>query len=138
MNLPDNNDPMTDATPAPTVDEVRTSMRTSLKAAMRGRDTLAVSALRSGLAAIDNAEAVPTQPTPFGDDASPIAGAAIGVGATEAGRRELTLDDVRSLLHTEVTERREAADEIEGAGHPDRASDLRHEADVLESVLDGR
>lgn len=129
---------MTDAIPVLTVDEVRTSMRTSLKAAMRGRDTLAVSALRSGLAAIDNAEAVPTQPTPFGDDESPIAGAAIGVGATEAGRRELTLEDVHAVLRAEITERHEAIKEIEAAGRADRASDLRHEADVLESVLDGR
>jgi len=128
---------MTDATPAPTVDEVRASMRTSLKEAMRGRDTLAVSALRSGLSAIDNAEAVPTEPTSMGADDSPIAGAAVGVGATEAARRELTLDDVHALLRGEVDERREAAVEIEGAGHLDRAAGLRREADVLEAVLRG-
>ena len=128
---------MSDATPVPTLDEVRASMRTSLKEAMRGRDTLAVSALRSGLSAIDNAEAVPTEPTSMGTDDSPIAGAAVGVGATEAARRELTLDDVRALLRAEVDERRGAAIEIEGAGHPDRAAGLRREADVLEAVLRG-
>ncbi|WP_353952054.1 hypothetical protein V6K52_01035 [Knoellia sp. S7-12] len=127
---------MTDATPLPTVDEVRASMRTSLKEAMRGRDKLAVSALRSALSAIDNAEAVPAEPTTTRDE-SPIAGAVIGVGATEAARRELSLDDVRALMRGEVDERREAAVEIEGAGHPDRAEDLRREADVLEAVLRG-
>lgn len=125
---------MTDASPAQTVDEVRASMRTSLKAAMRGRDKVAVSALRSGLGAIDNAEAVSTELTTLVGD-SPIAGAAIGLGATEAARRELTLEDVHALLHGEVVERREAAIDIEGAGHPDRAEDLRREADVLEAVV---
>jgi len=129
---------MTDATPVLTVDDVRASMRTALKEAMRGRDKLAVSALRSGLSAIDNAEAVPTEPTSFVDGESPIAGAAIGLGATEAARRELTLEDVRALLRGEVDERRKAADEIEGAGHPDRADDLRREADLLDAVLTGR
>ncbi len=133
----DNNGHMTDATPAPTVDEVRASMRTSLKEAMRGRDKLAVSALRSGLSAIDNAEAIATEPPATRDGESPIAGAAIGLGVTEAARRELSVDDVRALLRTEVEERREAATEIEGAGHPDRAADLRREADVLESVVTG-
>jgi len=109
-------------------------MRTALKSAMKERDKLSVSALRSGLSAIDNAEAIATEPPSTSDGDSPIAGAAIGLGVTEAERRELTVDDVRALLRTEVEERREAAEEIEGAGHPDRAADLRREADVLESV----
>ncbi|MFC7485298.1 hypothetical protein ACOCJ7_02145 [Knoellia sp. CPCC 206453] len=126
---------MTESSPATTVDEVRASMRTSLKEAMRARDRLAVSALRSGLSAIDNAEAIATEPPSTSDGHSPIAGAAIGLGVTEAERRDLTVDDLRALLRTEVKERREAATEIEGAGHPDRAADLLREADVLESVV---
>jgi len=125
---------MTDATALPSVDGVRASMRAALKEAMRGRDRVAVSALRSGLSAIDNAEAVPTESATSGGD-SPIAGAVTGVGATEAERRELTVAEVRALLSVEVDERREAASEIERAGHLDRAQDLRREADVLEAVL---
>lgn len=125
---------MTDAASPQTVDDVRASMRTALKAAMRERDKLAVSALRSGLSAIDNAEAIPTEPMTYGDD-SPIAGASIGLGATEAARRELTLEDVRTLLKAEIEERQQAAIEIESAGHPDRAEDLRREVAVLTSVL---
>jgi len=125
---------MTDTAPLPTVDEVRASMRTALKEAMRSRDKLAVNALRSGLSAIDNAEAVPAEPTTFGDE-SPIAGATVGLGSTEAARRELTLEDVRTVLQAEIEERQRAAVEIEGAGHPDRAGDLRREAAVLESVV---
>ncbi|MFC7490393.1 MULTISPECIES: GatB/YqeY domain-containing protein [unclassified Knoellia] len=105
---------------------------------MRCRDTAAVSALRSALSAIDNAEAVPTddvETASFGTDDSPIAGAAIGAGATEAARRELTPEDVRALLHREVEERREASTEVEADGHRDRAEDLRREAAVLDAFL---
>lgn len=110
-------------------------MRAALTDAMRSRDRLGASALRSGIAALDNAEAVPaTDAMPLDGD-SPIAGAAVGVGATEAERRELTTDDEHALVRAEVTERREAAAEVEAAGRADRAVDLHHEADVLESVL---
>ena len=125
-----------DPTPSPTPD-LRAVMRAALKDAMRSRDRLAVAALRSGLAALDNAEAVPTEHAVRSGGDFPIAGAAVGLGATETARRELTVEDERSLVRAEVDERREAAAEIDGAGRPDRAADLRHEADVLEAVLAG-
>lgn len=65
----------------------------------------------------------------------PLAVAALRSGLTEAARRELTLDDVRDVLRAEVEERREAAIEIGDAGRPDRADNLRREADLLEAVL---
>lgn len=120
------------ARPAP---NLRAAMRDALKDAMKGRDRLAVSALRSALAALDNAEAVHAEHAVCTDGDSPIAGAAVGLGATEAARRELTPEDERLLVRAEVTERREAAAEVEAAGRPDRATDLHREADVLESVL---
>ena len=129
-----------DTAPSPDPD-LRAVMRTALKDAMRSRDRLAVSALRSGLAALDNAEAVPTDDSEHSagdgraDGDSPIAGAAVGLGVTEAARRELTAEDERSLVLAEVTERRDAAAEVEAAGRHDRAADLHHEADVLEAVL---
>lgn len=126
---------MTNASGPPrSPDDVRADLRTALKAAMRDRDRIAVSALRSTLSAIDNAEAVPTEPTTYGDD-SPIAGAAVGLGATEAARRELTLEDVHTLLAAEIEERQQAAGEIARAGHQDRADDLQREVKVLESFL---
>lgn len=110
-------------------------MRSALTDAMRSRDRLGASALRSGIAALDNAEAVPvTDAVPL-DGGSPIAGAAVGLGATEAARRELSTADEHALVRGEVAERREAAAEVGAAGRADRAADLHHEADVLESVL---
>ena len=110
-------------------------MRTALTQAMKDRDRLAASALRSGLGAIDNAEAVPNEPAASLDGDSPIAGAVVGLGATEAVRRDLSVEDLHAVLRAEVEERREAATEVEGAGRPDRAEDLRREADVLEAHL---
>jgi hypothetical protein len=40
-------------------DDIRITLQRALRAAMKSRDTVAVSALRSALAAIANAEAVP-------------------------------------------------------------------------------
>ena len=115
--------------------DLRAALRTALTRAMRDRDRLAAAALRSGLGAIDNAEAVPDAPATCLPDGSHVAGAVVGLGATEAARRDLSADDVRGIVQAEVDDRRAAADEIERAGRPDRAADLRREADVLDEVL---
>lgn len=114
---------------------LRALLRTELTRAMKHHDRLAAGALRSAIGAIDNAEALPAaDPIGTGGD-GPIAGAAVGLCSTEAPRRQLTPADVHAVVEAEVAERREAADEMEGAGRPDRAADLRREADLLESVL---
>jgi hypothetical protein len=115
--------------------DLRTLLRTELTRAMKHHDRLAAGALRSAIGAIDNAEALPPRESVAPAGEGPIAGAAVGLGATEAARRDLTPQDVHEVLEAEVAERREAADEMQGAGRPDRAADLRREADLLESVL---
>jgi hypothetical protein len=115
--------------------DIRTRMRRALTAAMKARDQSAVTALRSALAAIDNAEAVdpattppatarrpgpgkappgegrpPTAEVPSAGDGDPpgegrIAGAALGVGAAEAERRTLTPTETQAIVREEVTER---------------------------------
>ncbi|MFF8673633.1 hypothetical protein [Streptomyces sp. NPDC015242] len=101
---------------------------------MRSRDKAAVSALRSTLAALDNAEAVP-----LGED-SPRAGALeaspAGAGATEAARRELDEHEVVHLVRAEAGERLEAAARLTTPAHADRAARLRSEAEVLLRFLD--
>ncbi|WP_278255357.1 GatB/YqeY domain-containing protein [Nocardioides convexus] len=62
-------------------------LRADLTAAMRRRDRAAVSTLRSVLATIANAEAVPVADTPAATE-GPVAGAVVGLGAAEAPRRE--------------------------------------------------
>ncbi|MGM0359053.1 hypothetical protein ACNFRX_03485 [Streptomyces griseoaurantiacus] len=101
---------------------------------MRARDKAAVSALRSTLAALDNAEAVPL-------DESATPGPAIeqtptGAGATEAARRELSEHTVAGIVRAEAEERLEAAAQLTSPAHTARATRLRTEAEILLRLLD--
>jgi uncharacterized protein len=116
--------------------KVRDQLQQALGEALRSRDMVAASALRSALGAIDNAGAVPVEPAPAASASGPhIAGAAAGLGAAETERRGLSDDEANAIVRAEVAERQAAARDYERAGHPDRASRLRHEADILASTL---
>ncbi|WP_199429545.1 GatB/YqeY domain-containing protein [Qaidamihabitans albus] len=115
---------------------MRASLRDDLKAALKSRDRAAITALRSALAAIDNAEAVPADHPLDGSTGSEhVAGAASGLGAAEAERRHLTDTDLRSIIEKEVRERSVAAEQYEQAGRTDLAERLRAEAQVLSRHL---
>lgn len=115
---------------------VRDQLRRALGDALKSRDMVAVSALRSALGAIDNATAVPAGPAAAASASSPhIAGAPAGLGATETERRRLSDDDVSAIVRAEVTERQAVARDYERAGHADRAGRLRREADILAGAL---
>ncbi len=98
---------------------------------------MAISALRSALSAIANAEAAPA-PTSQATIGGPhFAGSATGLGAGEAPRRNLSSARIDEIVRSEILERQAAAQEYEQAGHADRAARLRSEAQVLvEAVLD--
>ena len=113
--------------------EIR-ELRQALTAALRARDGVAVSALRSALAAIENAGAVDPAQAPQADS-GPIAGAVAGLGAGEVPRRSLGPDELRALVGAEVEHRRTAAREYAELGRPDHADRLRAEADVLAAHL---
>jgi len=111
---------------------LRQRLRAALPAALKARDRLAVAALRSTLAAIDNAEAV-DRPAAV-DRHLAIERIPVGVGAAEVVRRALTEAEIERIVRAEVAERESAAVEYERAGHRDRAEQLRGEASAL-SVL---
>ena len=112
---------------------VRAGLQAALTGALRRRDKAAASALRSGLSALANAEAV--SPVPLAVTSSPhIAGAAAGPGAAEAPRRTLTPAEAEQVIAAEISERLAAADGYDQAGHPERAGQLRREADVLRTA----
>jgi uncharacterized protein len=116
--------------------KVRDQLQRALGDALRARDMVAASALRSALGAIDNASAVPVGSTPAASASSPhVAGAAAGLGATETERRGLSDEEASAIVQAEVTERRAAALTYEQAGREDRAGRLRHEADILAATL---
>lgn len=114
---------------------IRDALRSAVTAAAKRRDRAALSVYRTGLAAIDNAEAVPLP------EAMPRAGAveasAIGVGAAEAQRRALTETEMRDIVAAEADERRHAADQLDRHGsQADRAQALRDDAALLDRLLD--
>ncbi|MEU6772347.1 hypothetical protein [Streptomyces sp. NPDC046759] len=102
---------------------------------MRARDRTAVGVLRSTLAAVDNAEAVPVSSAQLRGSA--LEQVPIGVGATEAARRELSEQHIADLVRAEAGERLAVAAQFTAPEQADRASRLREEAAVLLRLLDG-
>lgn len=122
----------------------RETLRAQLLTARKDRNQTRVSALRSALSAIDNAE-TPDAETPDADTSretpliwtpnGTIAGAVTGLGSTEVARRQLTDAEIRALLRAEVDERLRAAAQLADNGAEDRAATVRSEADVLAAIL---
>lgn len=110
-------------------------LQRALGAALKARDLAAVSAFRSALAAIGNAEALPAHAVAAARHSQYVAGSVEGLGAAEASRRVLTETETAEIVVAEIAERREAADRYERAGHTDRADRLRREADALAAVI---
>ncbi|GAB3247200.1 GatB/YqeY domain-containing protein [Arthrobacter pigmenti] len=115
---------------------MRDNMRRDLKAAMKARNQLAVAAIRSALSAIDNAEAVPIEHPVAENGSADVAGSAVGVGAAEAERRDLSAADMHAIVDTEVNDRIAVAIEYERADRGDAGGRLRAEAEVLRGYLD--
>ena len=101
-------------------------LRQALLPALKARDQVAVGALRSALAAIDNAQAVDS-PAALRSGVV-IAGAVTGLGAVDAPRRQLSDGDVAAILRAEVADRRAAASDYERAGQVEAAARLTAEA----------
>jgi uncharacterized protein YqeY len=127
-------------------ESLRDRLRRALPAAMKARDRVAVDALRSALAAIDNAQAVdpsrsppaaagPEPGGPAGGHPMP-AGTVVGVGATEVERRSLTEAQMEEIVRAEIAEREAASAGYQRAGQLGFAERLRGEAQVLTSHLD--
>ncbi len=119
----------------PPVDPIRARLRRALPTAMKDRDAAVVSAIRTTLAAIDNAEAVDAS-FESATESTTIPGAVVGLGAGEVPRRELAESEVVALVRAEVDARRAAAAEYEQLGEDGPAAQLRTEARALAAVLE--
>jgi hypothetical protein len=93
------------------VSDLKDRLRTDLTSAIKARDEVRSSTLRMVLTAITNAEVAGKQ------------------------SRELTDDDVVTVLSSEAKKRREAAEAFDGAGRPESAAKERAEAEVLADYL---
>lgn len=100
---------------------MRERLRADLLAAMKAKDETRIKVLRSTLAALGNAEAV---------DASTVP-----AGQTEVARRELTGDDVRSVIEAERAELEAAAAELAANGRTDEAEALRRRRAMLDRYI---
>lgn len=117
-------------------DELRAALRKDLTTAMKARASHIVTALRTAIAAIDNAEAVEATHTPGTATSEHFAGAHVGLGVTEVDRRHLGIEEIRDILRTQITERDDEAARYETLGQSDAAARLRLEADALRRYLD--
>jgi hypothetical protein len=117
--------------------DIRERLRSALPGAIKSRDTVAVAALRSALAAIENGEAVDASQAPAPVEHLDIAGGVSGLGAGEVTRRRLTPTQMEQIVRAEVTDRQAAERDYRHAGQREAAERLRGEADVLLSYLDG-
>jgi len=116
---------------SPGVTPIRTALRSAITNAIKQRDRAALTAYRTALAAIDNAEAVPVG----GEHrAGSIERSAAGVGRADAPRRGLNEQDMVEIVRREAGERRATADAL-GTMSPEAADQLRREADLLLALL---
>jgi uncharacterized protein YqeY len=101
--------------------QMRARLRKQLIIAMKDRDTHAVAALRTAIAAIDNAESIDPE----------------GITATEVARRDLSAHAVHTLLHHHVAEYLHEADGYDAVGQAQAAAALRRQAAVVRRFLPG-
>lgn len=99
---------------------IENDLRTALREAIKAQDRSAATVLRSALSALANAEAVPADTMP---PAGAAETAAVGVGAADAPRRELTEEEKRSIVQDEIADLFKAADECAGLRHPARVEE---------------
>jgi uncharacterized protein len=123
-------------------------LQIALRDAIKAHDAIAISALRSALGAIGNAEAVDQSGAPQPGPAAAgsggsshlastehFAGSVSGLAGAEVRRRPIGPAELEGIVRTEIAERQLAAGEYERLGQVDRAARLRHEASVLLSAL---
>lgn len=98
--------------------------------ARRARDAETTSTLRTALAALENAEAVPADAR-----AGALEDAPVGAGAAEAERRLLSEAEERAVLDAEIASLLEAG-QAYACSVPERAAAARRAARTLTSLRD--
>jgi uncharacterized protein YqeY len=111
---------------------LRSRLRSALLDARRDRDAEKVSTIRTALAALENAEAVPAH----GRAGGALEQAPVGVGATEAARRVLSDAEEQAVLDAEIASleqaRRAYADSV-----PERAAAASRAEQTLTRLREG-
>ena len=116
-------------------DDLRVGLRHRLSEAVRDHDRIALAALREAIAALDNAEAVPTDADVNAQVGQYIAGGVVGLGAGEAERRTLDVAAQQAVVTAIIDARLAAASTYQGHGQTARAADLRSGAEILITIM---
>lgn len=108
--------------------QLRQQMKADLTQAMKARQRATVATLRSVLAAIDNAEAIPVNEPAF--PVEPVLGQ-----RHEAPRKLLSAEDIRQIVQKESDERQAASAKYATLGLQDEAERLQAAATLLATYL---
>jgi uncharacterized protein len=114
---------------------IRDRLHQALRDALRRRRRVAASALRSAMAALDNASGVPPGQEPVAAAGPHLADALTGLGAGEAAPSGLAPGEAGRIVRAETADREAAADGCGRPGHDGQARRLRQEAGTLASAL---
>lgn len=120
---------------SPESSSLRQALRDALPGAMKAKDTPARNAIRSALAAIENAEAVaPAEHDPVATSAH-VSSTLVGLGAGDGARRELADERILEIVTSERDERLAAATDYRKTGVIGQAERLEAEAAALDAFL---
>ena len=117
------------------IEALKGALRRDLTTALKERDRGTAAALRTALAALDNAEAVAAPTNGQAAAGAHIAGAGSGVGSTEAERRAVTGGQAREILQGLIAEQEGEARRYDALGQGTAAQRLRAQAGVLRKHL---
>jgi uncharacterized protein YqeY len=112
-----------------TASELKDRLRADLKAAMQAKASDEVRLLRTLIAALDNAEAVPVEARPAG--APPALSRRFGDPSGELARRDIGDGALAELLTVEAQSRLAAAEDYDRHGESGEAARLRREAELI-------
>ena len=105
---------------------IRERMKADLTSALKARQTATATTLRTLLAAIDNAEAVPLSAAP-----APVNGR-----SPDVPRKLLGAADIQAILSQEAAECRRALGDYQRLGQPEAADAMRAALTLIEAYAD--
>lgn len=114
----------------------REGLRRDLRAALKSRQPDTISALRTLIAAIDNAEAIPPDPDPPRSDDSVVALSSPGVGSTEAPRRDLAMADIEGIVRDLLCEYETTGVHYRSIHQHEASDQCRRKAAIVRAYLD--
>jgi uncharacterized protein YqeY len=104
---------------------IRKRMKADLTEAIKARQRSKVTALRSVLAAIDNAEAIEA-----GDRPQPVVGR-----SNDVPRKELNEDDIRDIVQREIVDYQSSIAQYEQLGKEAEGNQLRERLEIIAHYL---